>query len=85
MLILLVVLLGSANCFYVLFRNTARNAENEQLFTADDTFSETFYKTFQVGIGEKAALGVNLFFSPLLLFAVDAGARRRQRVVGRRR
>lgn len=49
MLIMLVVLLGSANCFFVLFRAPGNQIEGgEQLFLPDDTFYETFYKTFQV-------------------------------------
>lgn len=46
MLILLVVLLGSANCFYVLFH--AVPSGTNQLFTERDRFMDTFFKTFQV-------------------------------------
>lgn len=47
MLILLVVLLGSANCFYVLFHGVSGA---NQPFSERDNFYDTLFKTFQVRI-----------------------------------
>eukprot|EP00049_Salpingoeca_infusionum_P007130 m.116055 g.116055 ORF g.116055 m.116055 type:complete len:594 (-) comp13589_c0_seq2:1508-3289(-) len=52
MLILAIVLIGSANCFYVLFRNV-----ESEVFTPADYFGTAFFKTFKMLVLGDGSLG----------------------------